>query len=110
MIRAVVKVLCVVTVLVAGAWGVLFLTAKPVDREEAQRIATEEVKLSAEQLQFDATVFQGPELVDVQQWGYAFQWRFTDQEGTVGMLVWVDKYGGVEISWNGDLERLRTRR
>lgn len=69
--------------------GVLFLTAKPVTEKDAQRIATQEVSRSAEQLRFDASVFRGPELIDVQQWGYAFQWGFSDQQGPVDMLVWV---------------------
>jgi hypothetical protein len=110
MIKTAMKILGVVIVLLVGVWGALFLTAKPVTEAEAQGIATQEVKRSAEQLRFDASIFRGPELVDVQRWGYAFQWRYSDQEGTVDMLVWVDKYGGAEISWEGDLERLRTRR
>jgi len=96
-------------ILVLCVWGLLFLMAKHVTQTEAQRIATEEVQRSAEELRFDASIFSGPELVDVKKWGYAFQWRFSDSKGAVEMLVWVDKYGGTEISWDGDLERLKRR-
>lgn len=103
------KILGGAIVMIVGIWGVLYVTAKPITREEAQRLATEEVYRSAQQLRFDSSVFRGPELLDTQQWGYAFQWRFSDPGGIVEMLVWVDKYGGTEISWDGDLERLRQR-
>jgi len=110
MIRTAMKILGVMIVLVLGVRGVLFLTVKTVTQEEAERIATQKVQRYADESGFDAAVFQGPELVDVQQWGYAFQWRFADPEGTVNILVWVDKHGGTEISGRGNLERLRKRR
>jgi ABC-type uncharacterized transport system YnjBCD permease subunit len=109
MIRRAMKILGLVIVLVASAWVGLFLTAKTVTLEEAEQIAIQKVQRSAERLRFNAAVFRGPELVDVQPWGYAFRWVFSDAEGTVEMLVWVDEYGGTEISWEGDLERLKTR-
>lgn len=110
MIRVGMTVLVVAIALVVGIWGWLYLTAKPpVTEKEAQRIAIEQVHRSGQQLGFDASTFQGPKLVDAQRGAYAFQWRFSDQEGTVDMLVWVDEYGGAEISWKGNLERLKTR-
>jgi hypothetical protein len=72
------KILGVVIVLVASAWVGLFLTAKTVTLEEAEQIAIQKVQRSAERLRFNAAVFRGPELVDVQAWGYAFRWVFSD--------------------------------
>lgn len=109
MVRIVKKVLGVGAALVVGVWGWLYLTAKPVTEREARRIATEEVLRSGQQLGFDPSIFQGPQPTTVGGAAYAFEWRFSDQQGTVDMLVWVDEYGGAEISWKGNLERLKTR-
>ena len=110
MIRIAMKVLGVAMALVVGVLGWLYLTAKPVTEKEATRLATEEVYRSGQQLGFDPSIFQGPEATTVGGAAYAFEWRFSDQEGAVTILVWVDKYGGTEITWEGNLERLRKRR
>jgi hypothetical protein len=107
MIRTAAKILGSIVVLAVVTGVLLDLTAKPVTRKEAEKMAIEEVRRSAQQLRFDASIFEGPKLIDEQEGAYAFQWRFSDQVGTVKMLVWVEKYGGTEISWWGDLERLQ---
>lgn len=110
MIRAAIKILGIVLALVVGLWGVHYLTWKPITEKEAERIASEQVHRSGQQLGFDPSIFQGPALVQVDRGGYAFQWRYSDPMGAVEMLVWVDEYGGSEISWKGDLEQLRAKR
>jgi hypothetical protein len=100
----------VIVGLVLGLWGVLYLTAKPVTKQEAQAIAIEQLKRSGKQLRFDPGIFRGPEPFEMGGVPYAFQWTFSDSEGPIRMIVWVDEYGGSELTWEGDVERLRKRR
>jgi len=109
MVRWAIGIVSVLAALIVGTWGVLSLTAQPVTQEEARSIAIAQVHRSGQQLHFDPSVFEGPKLVDQREGAFAFQWRFSDTIGEVDMLVWVDPYGGSEISWKGDLERLKRR-
>ena len=98
-----------VLILTIGVWAVLYLARKPVKQSEAERIATEQVHRSGQQLGFDPSRFRGPEMVQVDGEAYAFEWRYSDGQGVVEILVWVDAHGGTEISWKGDLEPLRKK-
>jgi hypothetical protein len=109
MVRWAIRILGVLAALIVGTWAVLSLMVKPVTQEEARSIAIAQVHRSGQQLRFNASVFEGPQLVDQRDGAFAFQWRFSDHLGDVDMLVWVDEHGGSEISWKGDLERLKTR-
>ncbi|HEY1371769.1 MAG TPA: hypothetical protein VGH50_04810 [Candidatus Binatia bacterium] len=38
---------------------------------------------------------------------YAFEWNFADTQDKVTIFVWVAKDGWTDVTWEGDLERLR---
>lgn len=106
----IVKIVGVIIGLTLGAWAFFLITAKPITKEQAEAIATEEVRRSGEQLRFDTSVFRGPEPFLMTSHPHAFQWTYVDNAGAVRLLVFVDEYGGAELTWEGDLERLRKRR
>lgn len=106
----VVKVFGLIVGLAVGTWVFLYTTVKPVTKEQAETIAVEAVRGSGQQLGFDVSLFHGPEPFVMTSQPHAFQWTFVDQAGTVRLLVFVDEYGGSELTWEGNLERLRTRR
>lgn len=110
MMARIIKVFGVIVGLAVGASVFLYITVKPVTKEQAETIAVEEVRRSGQQLGFDASLFHGPEPFLMTSQPHAFQWTFVDQAGTVRLLVFVDEYGGSELTWEGELERLRTRR
>jgi len=91
-------------------WIVSYLNRRPVDEREAEAIARAQVYRSGQQLRFDPALFEGPEPIKVGGARYAFLWRYADQYGKVQIVVSVDKYGGSEFAFDGDLERLRARR
>jgi hypothetical protein len=106
----IIKIVGVIVGLAIGAWAFFFITGKPITKEQAEAIAANEVRRSGEQLRFDTSVFHGPEPFLMTSHPHAFQWTFVDQAGAVRLLVFVDEYGGTELTWEGDLERLRKTR
>ena len=61
------------------------------------------MKRSRQQLGFDASQFQGPQLTPVERGAYAFQSVFSDHEGVIDLLIRVDETGASEISWEASL-------
>jgi hypothetical protein len=106
----IVKVVGVIVGVAVGAWAFFFITAKPITKDQAQAIAANEVRRAGEQLRFDLSAFHGPATFPMTSHPHAFQWTYTDNAGTVRILVFVDEYGAAELTWEGDLERLRKRR
>lgn len=103
----IVKIVGVIVGLAIGAWGFFVITAKPITNEQAEAIAANEVRRASEQLRFNLSDFHGPEPFLMTSHPHAFQWTYTDNAGVVRLLVFVDDYGGVELTWEGDLEPLR---
>ncbi|MGD9724704.1 MAG: hypothetical protein AB7U76_26000 [Pirellulales bacterium] len=108
--QTIVNMVGVIIGLTLGAWAFFFITKQPITQERAEAIAAEEVQRSGEQLRFNTSVFRGPEPFLMTSHPHAFQWKYVDNAGAVRLLVFVDEYGGAELTWEGDLERLRKRR
>ena len=108
--KVVSKIVGVAIALAVVIWAILYMTKPQITEKAAVGIANAQMARSGQQLGFDVTQFQGPHLIPVDQGAYAFQWVFSDHEGVIDVLVWVDETGASELSWKGNLERLRTRK
>lgn len=104
------KIIGIAIALAVVIWAILYITKPLITEKDALGIANARMVRSGQQLGFDVTQFQGPQLIPVDHRAYAFKWVFSDHEGAIDVLVWVDETGASELSWKGNLERLRTRK
>mgnify|MGYP005842354661 FL=1 len=101
---------------VAIYWVNLWFFVKPLTLEEARRVAIKTAERDARHFGYDLGIFTGPELTNQgphlwhgRPWAYLFKWKYSDEKGTVTPSVDVDLHGDSHFSFDGDLERLRTR-
>ena len=81
---------------------------RPVTFEEAKKLATAEMQAYVRDNKFDLSLFKGPKSTTPPlSIAYEFDWTHGDKEAEVRIMALVEEHGSVDITYEGDLDRLR---
>ena len=95
------KIRILLLAIVAVGGFLLFDLARLPTIDEAREIATGTFERYAQQQKFNPELFEGPaEALSVSGVAYAYEWTYSDPEGTFTVLVLVDRGAWTHISFH----------